>query len=222
MADESVFVLGAANLKRRDRTNKSGAVKSRYTVNVTGDSLLINTDPKSLGQGPAEAIAAHLRERVTGIAQRASASTLRARAAASKAFAAGEAWAVKRYSGGRLGAMAPNQSDRAFNDSGRLAKGIAAGPKQDGWVVNFAANRWDPTQVRGGESGLVRIYNQLAALVPELTDTAKLLDSIPVRKALKDGLASMIQKAEDRTLELQRQRMQAATSVVRSLMSLVA
>jgi hypothetical protein len=221
MADDDVFVLGAANLKQRTRTNKSGVSKSRYTVQVSGDSLLINTDPKSLGKGPAEAIAALYRERISSISAVASEATLRARAVAAKAFAAGEAWAVKRYGGGRLGPMAPNQSNRAFNDSGRLAKGIAVGAVKDGYVINFAANRWQASDVKDGEAGIKRIFAMLSAHVPELADASKLMDSIPVRRAIKAGNDEMIQKADERTLELKRQRMQAAIQVVRAALSLV-
>jgi hypothetical protein len=222
MPSDDVHMIGAANFKARTRTNKSGATKTRYTVEVSGDTILTNTDPKSLGKGPAEAIAAVIKERISSISATASQATIRARAVAAKAFAAGEQWAVKRYSGGRTGPMPPNQSNRAFNDSGRLAASIAVGAQSESYVINFAANRWDPTQVKGGEAGLARIFDMLKTHVPELADARRLLDSIPVRKAIRDGLAAAIQKADERTVELKKQRMSAAIGIARAALSLVA
>src|SRR3990167_5886379 len=115
MATDDIITLGAANMQARTRTSKSGKSTTRYTVTVSGDSLLINTDPKSLGKGPAEAISALIKERITSITDRASDATNKARENAAKAFAAGKPWAIKRYGGGRIGSMPPNQSDKGLN-----------------------------------------------------------------------------------------------------------
>jgi len=219
MALDDVFILGAANLEARTRTNKSGKSKTRYTVSVRGDSILVNTDPKTLGKGPAEAIAAVLAERISSIAEAATPATIKARELAAKAFAEGKAWAMKRYGGGRLGAMPPNQTQRAFNDSGRLSK-IAVGAQSESYVINFPANRWDPTQVKGGKAGLERIWTRLRELVPELADPRRLLDSIPVRRAIRDATAAAIQVASEKTVELKKQRMRAAIGLVRAAVGL--
>jgi hypothetical protein len=221
MADD-IYVLGAANLKKRTRTSKKGKTTTRYTVDVKGDSLLLNTDPRTLGKGTAEAIAQLYRDRISSITATASPGTLRAREIAAKAFAAGEPWAVKRYSGGRLGPMAPNQTKHAFNDSGRLIKGIAVGATSDGYKINFPANRWQADQVKGGEAGLQRIWAQLVSLVPELADMRRLMDSIPVRNAINQGMKDAILKAGDREVDLKKRLMQSRIQLAKAALSLVA
>jgi hypothetical protein len=212
MADD-VFTLGAANLK--SRKTKSG--KERYRIEIKGDSLLINADPKALGQGPAEAIAQLLRDRVLGVSARAPAATIKAREVAAKAFAQGKSWALKRYAGGRIGAMPPNQSDRALNDSGRMAQSIAVGATKDGYTVNMAANRLDSSA-----GNVNRIWQAVLRYVPELGDTRRLMDSIPIRKALEQGLQDAVLRAREREVEAKRRLMQAKIQVARAVLSLVA
>ncbi len=248
MADD-IYVLGAANLKQRTRTNAKGVSKSRYTVEVSGDSLLINTDPKSLGKGPAEAIAEHLRQQIQNISAVASPGTLKWRKSAERgltnnaehrelsktAFAKKEAaagrghllgptgnWAQRRYSGGRLGFMPPNQSDRLFNDSGRFAKSITANANNETWTINVASNRLDPGTLGGGGGALVRVYRRLIELVPEFGDMSRLLNSSKVRAALEQGFREAIQKADEKTVELKHQRMRAWISVVKQFLSAAA
>lgn len=225
MPSDDIHMIGAANFKARGgKVGKSGKVgKTRYTVEVRGDTILANTDPKSLGKGPAEAIAQVLRERISSISATASAATMRARVAAAKALAKGEAWAVKRYSGGRIGLMQPSQSNRLMNDSGRLASSVVAGATSEGYTINVAGNRFDPSTLNGDSTAaLERIFQRLKELVPELADTRRLMDSIPVRKAIKEGLAAAIQKADERTAELKKQRMQAAIGIARAALGLIA
>lgn len=217
MPSDDVQMIGAANFQARTRTNAAGETKTRYTVTVRGDTVLFNTDPKTLGKEPAEAIAQVYRERISSIAAIAPLATQRARQVAAKAFAEGKSWAMRRYSGGRTGPMAPNQSDRAFNDSGRLVKSIAVGATSDGYVVNVAANRFDPTTLNGGEAALQRIFARLRELVPELADTRRLMDSIPVRRAMTEGMKSALVKAGERRVQLEMQRMQTIIGVVRQL-----
>jgi len=222
MASDDIAVLGAANMQSRSRTNAAGATKNRYSVSVSGDSILINTDPKSIGKPVAEAIAELLRERVGSISERASDATLRARKVAAKAFADGKTWATKRYGGGKIGAMAPNQSDRKFNDSGRLVKSIGVRGEQEQWSVYVAANRFAPDTLKDGIAGLARMFDDLKRLVPEFGDPRKMMDSIPVRRAVNAGIASAIIKAGEKRVELERARMQAGISLVKQLLSSVA
>jgi hypothetical protein len=244
--DDDLIVLGTGNLQRRDRTNKAGVTKQRYTVKVSGDSILVQTDASALGQGVAEAMANVLRNGIRGITAKASQATLNWRKSAvaaltgnaahrevlrssfaKKEIAAGRGrllgntgeWARRRYSGGRLGAMSPNQSDRLFNDSGRLADSIAVGSTKDGyWVVNVAANRFDPSTLGGDGGALTRIYRRLVELVPEFGDPARLMANHEVNGALVDGIKGLIQKADERTLELKKQRMQAVMGLARQLL----
>lgn len=222
MALDDIQVIGAANLTARTRTNASGASKTRYAVVISGDSVLVNTDPKSLGKGPAEAIAKLLKDRISTIAATAAPATIRAREVAAKAYAEGKSWAMKRYSGGRIGALPPNQSNRMFDDSGRLAKSVAVGATSEGYTINVASNRFDPNTLNGGEAALTRIFQRLRELVPELANPRLLMDSIPVRRAVNEATAAMLQKADERGLELKLQKMQAAIGAVKQFLSLVA
>lgn len=195
----SIFTVGAANLVKSSRALKRGGTRERYKVTISGDTLLVNTDAKSLGRGPADAIAEVLRDRLGGVAAVASPGTLAYRERAAKSFAAGKRWAVQRYSGGRIGAMPPNQSTRVLNDSGRLAKSIAVGASQGGYTINVAANRLDPKTVRGGDAGVLRIFALMRTHVPELANARSLLDSIPVRRAIEQSVKDSIAKTRAST-----------------------
>jgi len=188
---ENIIVLGGG---LEHRTNlKTG--KERFSVQLKSDPITINLDPKTLGKPVAEAIAHHLRERVRGISERASPATLRARAVAAKAFAAGEAWALKRYAGGKMGGRAPNQSDRSFNDSGRFAESIAVGAsKDDSWRINVAANRLSSATATGGAAGVQRIWEKLVSLVPEFADMGKLMAASDVVRARVKAQERMFRK----------------------------
>lgn len=226
MAKDDVIELGASNmeaeLRKRSRTSKSGVTRDRFTVEIHGDSLLINTDPKSLGRPVAEAIAQLLKDRISSIAAVVSPGVKKAREAARKAFDAGKPWAMRQYSGGRIGSRAPNQTDRKFNDSGRLVESIAVGANDDTFTVNMAANRWRPELVRGGVAGIQRIWEDLKRHVPELGDARKLMDSIPVRRAVQQSMKDAIVKAGEKRVEATRQLMQARIQVAKAFLSLVA
>lgn len=210
----SVIDIGAASLRKRQR--KSG--KEYVTVEISGDSLMINMDPKLLGKAPSEAIAALLKERIAGITAAASAATLKAREVAARAFARGERWARRRYAGGKIGALTPNQSRRAFNDSGRLVKSVAVGATKNGYTVNVASNRLDDAT----SGGAMRIFEKLKGYVPELADVARLLDSIPVRRALNQGVAAIVQKAKDGEVERKRRTMESASRAAGQLFGEIA
>lgn len=184
MSDDEIVVL---NEGYETRTSKTG--RTRTVIKVTAEPIVVNFSKDAMGGPVAAAIAHHFRERIKGITALASPATIRARKVAAKAFAAGEAWAVKRYSGGKTGAMAPNQSDRAFNDSGRFASSITANASKDGaWRVNVAANRLS------GEPAMVdRVYRKLVELVPEFGNPALLLENDVVRRAIESAHRNMIQ-----------------------------
>lgn len=182
---QTTIALNDFGLQRRDRTTASG-VKSRYTVEIKSDPLVHVYNPKAMGEGPASAIADHLRERVQGIAALASPSTQRKRLQAEQAFKEGKSWATRRYAGGRMGAMQPDNATgrqgALFNDSGRFAKSIVANPTvDDAWVVNMAANRVDPATFRDGEAGVLRMLETLRRYVPEWGD-ARAIANVPVVK----------------------------------------
>jgi hypothetical protein len=179
MAKGDVIVL-ANGLEQR--TSKSG--KSRFTIKMHSEPVIFNLDPKALPKEVAPAIARHLQQAIKGITAVASAATIKARKIAAKAFTAGKPWAMKRYAGGRTGPKAPNQSDRLFNDSGRMADSVRASASKDGaWRVNVAANRLsgDPTSVE-------RIYAKLVELVPEFARPELLLQNALLKRTIEKAV----------------------------------
>lgn len=212
-------VKGRAELK--STTKKSGAIK--YSVEVRSEPVVHDFDPKRLGKPVADALADALRRRVMSIAASVKPSTLVLRQKAEKALAGGKKWATKRYAGGRIGATPPNQSTRAFNDSGRLAKSIAATGNEEGWRINVAANRLDPTTT-SGEIGVRRMWNRLVELVPALRSPAMLFDDGEVKAGVNQSINAIIHKLEATRDQLSQARIKAAistyTQVVNTLASL--
>lgn len=199
MADDVVILNEGYEL----RTSKTG--KTRFTLKVTAEPLVHRFSAKDLGKDVAIAIADLYRERILSITAIAAPATIRARQVAARAVAAGKAWALKRYGGGRMGTMPPNERDalldggRLFNDSGRMAKSITANASgDDAWRVNVAANRLDEqTADNGGMSAVMQIYARLLEFIPELAEPAKLLDVIGVQRALKNAQRRLIAKARE-------------------------
>jgi hypothetical protein len=176
----NVIVINRGLEERRSATGRM-----RRTIRIDAEPMVINMDPKALGKPVADAIANHYREKVRGIAATASATTVKARKAAAKAFSEGKSWAMKRYAGGRIGALPPNQSDRLFNDSGRFADSIVANASNDNaWRINVAANRLDDKTA--GPAGVERIWNRLVQLVPEFANVGLLFEGNAIaRQTLK-------------------------------------
>lgn len=193
MVSQRVVAINDFGLERRDRTTSTGTA-SRFTVTMKADPVVHVFDPKVLGAGPSLAIAEHLRARVGGIGALAAPSTQLQRKYAATAAAAGKPWASRRYSGGRTGALPPNQSSRLFSDSGRFAQGIVAGATPTGWVVNVAANRLDPSTFKDGEAGVNRMFLLLRQHVPEFGDASQLLTVPAVRGAIGDSLDAIFLK----------------------------
>lgn len=211
-------------MRERVRTSRSGATRSRVTVDISGESIGIGLDPRAYGAPVAQAIADLFRERIRMIAETVSPATKRAREAAAKAFAAGKSWAVKRYAGGKLGAKAPNQSDRKFNDSGRMADSIVATAREGekDFVINMAANRLNPETVNGGMAGLEKIWAELVRLVPELGNPRLLMDNVKVRRSVNEAVNENVFKTASDRVDRVRQLVQARMAFARSALSLVA
>lgn len=200
MATSDIHVLGAATLNERIRTNKRGVSRSRFTIDIEGESLGISLDPAAYGKPVAEAIAALFKERIRSIAAVAKPATIHAREVARRAVARGELWAMRRYSGGKIGTREPGQSNRLFNDSGRFAESFVVGarPGDEGFTVNVAANRLSPdTLNNGGRAALERIWQRLAQLVPELGDVSLLMSSVPIRRAISQAVKDNVQRVAD-------------------------
>ena len=211
MADDDVVILN--NIATGPTRRESSTGRVRYTVDVKSEPLIHNFNAKQLAEGPALAIALLLREKVQAIGAVPSVATQRARVVAAKAYNAGAAWTRKQYAGGKTGGLPPNQSNRVGTDSGRFAKSISAGAVSDGWVVNVAANRLDPTTLNGGEAGLQRWWTQLNQYVPEFANTRLLFENEKVTNAVQQSLESLIVKAKETRDQLTQARAQAALRV---------
>jgi len=183
--------FGGGSLQRRTRTTASGKTSDRYTITIDAEPFGLNFDTKQLGSGVAQAIANHLRTRISEIGAQASPATLRARKNAETAFSAGKQWAMRRYAGGRTGATPPNQSTRIGNDSGRLANGIVANPTKDNnWVINVPANRLN-AQFLGSEEALLRVIERIRQYVPEFGSAHEMTTVLSVRRAMKDAVKAI-------------------------------
>lgn len=183
-------------LTERRGTLASGARrKARYAIDIKSEPLLMDLDGFNLGQVVAEAWAQRIRDNIVGIPEKASDATIAMRQKAGLALQKGEAWALKRYGGGRMGTFRPNMTDKLFNDSGRLEAGIFVRQNTtDGtYTVNVPANRFNPALFGRGYDAMVAKF---VSLVPML-DPKKALGDREIEKAIKEGVAGMIAKAEE-------------------------
>jgi hypothetical protein len=236
---------GKSKLNRYERSS-TGRVQ--YSVTIESEPLVHDFDPKSLGAPVAVAMADSLRKKVLAISETASLNTLKARrsaergltnaadfkemqrgAFAKKEIAAGRgdllkagpsgAWVMKRYGGGKLGFMPPNQTNRKFNDSGRMAKSIVAQPSDEAWHINIAANRLDPTTT-SGELGVQRIWRQLVRLVPAFEKPMTMFNERELQDAMRVSLQSLIAKAELTRNELTKARAKAKMAALKQVLGI--
>ncbi len=222
---QRVVAINDLGLQERTRvstvTGKDLGV--RFAVSIVGTPVIHNIDTKALGKGPALAIEQHLRASMLSIQAKASDSTLERRKNAVAAHRVDDSKKFQdsleaRYSGGRLGTMPPNQSDRLFNDSGRFAKSIKAGfGNGNEWVINVAKNRLDPTTLNGGEAALRSVYAKLVELIPEFGDPEKLMKVNSVALSIVDAWRNVVMKNEDLRLRASR----AQLDFVRNALGLV-
>lgn len=217
---QRTIVLNGFGLEKRERfksvTVNTGVIQfdtmqsmgARFSVSVDATPMVHVYDAKTLGAGPAAALAEHLRERVQNIGVNASQATLLRREQARKALTAASERAKdkpsrestqKRYSGGRLGAMPPDQSEKLFNDSGRFAKGIYAAATATGYTINFPANRFDPSTFDDGDAGVMRLFVKLRELVPEFGDAAQLATVPAFQRAVTAAKESIIARSSWRS-----------------------
>lgn len=183
--------------ERRGTTAAGTRRKARYAIDIKSEPLLMDLNELDLGQVVAETWAQRIRDNISGIAVRASDATIAMRLKAANALVKGEAWALKRYGGGRMGTFRPNMSDKLFNDSGRLEAGVFVRQNltDASYTVNFPANRMNPSLFGKGYEAMVAKFVEL---VPML-DPKKALGDPQIEKAIKQGVADMIGKAEERS-----------------------
>jgi hypothetical protein len=197
-----------------ERERKSG--KKHVTLSIKSTPIAVNLDPIALGRGPANALAEVIRKQIAGIGDMASEATQLSRKYASNAFARGEAWATKRYAGGRTGAKPPNQSSRKYNDSGRLAGSIVAmaNEREGSWTINCAASRLDASSFKGGAAGEA-FQSMVRGLVDRVPALSKPLDQPEVNAAIISSLDAAIKVDQGRLVDAGRKsRMEIARLVV--------
>ena len=210
---QDVIAINVGFSERR-RTTSTGT-KSRYTFEIDAQPILHNLSQEKLGDGPAHAIAKALTAQIKNIADVAALATREKRERGKRALAAGAAWAVKRYSGGRTGTKAPSGSVRYANDSGRLAEGVFVrqNPEETNWTINVPANRLDPSTF-GSYPAFLAWVARLRSHVPVLANP---LGVAEVRQAIRNSVDVLIQVEKDRTGALRTQRNQALAQVFSSL-----
>jgi hypothetical protein len=178
--ESHTFVLGdfgGVVAKERIRTSSKGG-SSHVTLTVRAEPIAANLDPKTLGAAFALAMRTGLQQQIAAIAVPAAPATIKRREAARRALAEGKRWAVKQYSGGKLGIRPAGfaSMDRLFNDSGRLVEGLKVSAIENGWIINVASNRLNPRDFT--PAAYERMLNRLVELVPGLRDPRTLVDAI--------------------------------------------
>lgn len=222
----AVNVFDASKLESRTRTSPAGSTAVRYTVTIEAEPVLHDFSAEALGKGPATAIRDLLSRLTKEISARASPATIAKRANAAASLARGDASTVARYSGGRTGLKAPGAAspDRLFNDSGRLADGLAVmrNPEEDAWTINVPANRLDPRTFSGGEGAMARMFARLVELVPEWGGGQALLQHASIREAIETATVDAIYVQTKRATErLKNARWQLLSAIGRDLAKIV-
>jgi hypothetical protein len=212
---QKTVVLNDFGLAERQRTSARGKIGARWTVQIKADPLPLVFDPKNLGQGPADVAAQIIRDKIRGLSEQVTPATRAARERALVAFRAGTPWAKQRYGGlyippnasivglpgatgkksNRLPPMEPSPTSPSFwRDSGRFLAGLIVRPTRDNeWVVNVPANRFDPeTFNNGGREALLVQVARLQELVPEFGDARALERHPDMRAAIGDATDAML------------------------------
>lgn len=200
--DQKILFVNNAHtvaITERSRTTSRGTT-SRFTIDIQQEPVGIVVDEIALGRDIAKAIAQAVQDGIKSIGSAASIATKLRRIAAGKALSNGEPWARDRYDppGNRMGVKRPGAAsgDRLFNDSGRLAEGVASTPTRDGtYTINVPKGRFDPTTFKtNGAFTFEMMVQKLFGLVEVLRDPTKLTDHPFVQAAMESTAAKMATK----------------------------
>lgn len=186
-----VIVINAAQMKVKTRA--SGKARTVVTMTVKSEPITYNISPAALLTNAAVALASQIRQQTEDIQAKVKPSTAKARETAERAYAAGKSWAVRRYSGGRMGATPPRFGEqRQFNHSGRLAKSIVARYQEKAreFYINYAANRWRVEDFRS-PAHMDAAVQRWISLVPVLQDPGA---DIEVQRAFQRSHNEMVEK----------------------------
>jgi hypothetical protein len=180
-------------------------------------------DDRRLGKGPAEAIADFFRLAIKERSSRQAVapSTIKARESHARAYAAGKPWAKERYDGGRTGPTPPDTSriSRAWFFSGRIANGIFVreNESEKSWAINVPANRLNNLKYAQNDGQYRRMLDSLLELLPELSDSQKLLKDKGVNDAIRASIRDLITVASDRNKALLARRNKALLGLLRGV-----
>lgn len=154
-----------------------------YTTEVEEETIVRELAPQTLATPVARTVAEAVADGIRGISTRAASATLRYRREAARAVRHGAQWARDRYEGNT-----PNTSDRLFNDSGELARGITAVDvdRRGTWDINAPANRFV-----GTTAAVTRMVTRLLELVPALRDPTT---SEKVRAAMEAAAGRVLRR----------------------------
>lgn len=214
---QKVFLLNDyrdVEMKRRYRyssfEHKTNIGKSRYTLNIKAEPLLVGLEEVALVAGPAAAALEAIREDIGNITENAAKGTLEFRKEAHDAYFRGDQWALDRYR--QLDRVQgpvypPGSSNKLFNDSGRLRQGISLkqNPREGAFTVNLPASR----DLNGGDP---KMFQKFVRLVPSVSPR-KLIGDARFEKAVAQTVVDAIRKAANQNeisrLRLRYQRWQA-------------
>lgn len=187
--------FGGSTVERRSRTTSSGT-KDRFTMTIKAEPVLLNFNKLRLGEKPAQAIRDLIVRQIKAVGSFASPATQKRRERAKDALARGAEWAKRRYSGGRIGRMEPDQTQRDFNDSGRLTQiDVRENLAEQSWTINFPKNRLTPI-VDGVREFTEQAWNEfvqdLVRSVPALRGGNEILRDETVRRAIATAAADAI------------------------------
>lgn len=207
-----------SSISQRKRTNLKGKTTKRVSFEIKSEPIVHTFDDEALGRGPADALKEIISEQIRAISTNASTKTLLNRRYSQDAFHEGMgATDKKRYTGGRIGAKEPNRSPKLFNDSRRLAEGLAVGKNRQAagerdWVVNVPANRFT--------EHTSHLAKQLFALVPALGKPSSLRSNNKLNEAVAESIGLLIAKAQSSADAKRLQLKQARRNALRAVLSL--
>jgi hypothetical protein len=171
--------FSGVTFEQRTRTSATGKTGVRYSLSIEAEPILHNLDGVYLGAKPAQAIRDLLEKQTRDIGEFIKPATKKAREKLKKAYAAGKDYAVKRYTGGRMGEKKPGDAgtDRIGLDSGRLAKGwhVMQNPVEQSFTINVPQNRFTPETWGGTMASLQQWVTRFVSLVPALADPKSIL-----------------------------------------------
>lgn len=187
------------------KRDKTGNVKSsKVKVDWKADDLFINLDERAISAAMIKAAAEGIREDFKSMPS-AKPATLERRERRLRAWTNGNISAtdLKRFNGGQTGLTPPKASTKLFNESGRLANGLAFRARKNSKgesviTLNVPANRF--TTKSFGSSGQLE-----ANVFAQLKQHHPWFKSGGLRGQTNDKLNAALNKAQDQTLSFTKQ-----------------